>query len=376
MNPMQAIAAALSPQGIVWTLLLLSVITALHELGHYWAARKQGVKVDSFSVGMGPVLLRRQWRGTEWRLSLLPIGGYVQIDGMAPEEAPDGTLRHPSTGFAALPPLGRIGVLLAGPLVNLLLAIGLMTATFSALGVTANDRVRVGEVIAGSPAERLGLRAGDDIVALDGQDIPEQAEIAGKAGPGYLLLGELLKEAGPHTLTVQRTGEAEQRQLAFDWTPTVNGERQLLGIRYGPGSQPVSVPQALGRSLQTTAEAVPLVVNSFAGLLGEMFSLDLKGEETDDVGGPIRITETVSRAAALNGWALVQIATLLNLSLAVFNLLPIPGLDGGRIALVLIEMLRGRPLTFQQEQSVTAAGFLFVMLLMLFVLVRDVTRFF
>ncbi|MDO4262634.1 MAG: M50 family metallopeptidase [Deinococcus sp.] len=376
MNPMQAIAAALSPQGILWTMLLLGVITALHELGHYWAARKQGVKVDSFSVGMGPVLLRRQWRGTEWRLSLLPIGGYVQIDGMAPEEAPDGTLRHPSTGFAALPPLGRIAVLLAGPLVNLLLAVGLMTVTFSALGVSANDRIRVGEVIAGSPAERLGLRAGDEIVALDGQDIPEQAEIAGKASPGYLLLGELLNRAGPHTLTVQRTDEAAQRELAFDWTPTLNGERQLLGIRYGPGSQPVSVPQALGRSLQTTAEAVPLVVNSFAGLLGEMFTLDLKGEETDDVGGPIRITETVSQAAALNGWALVQIATLLNLSLAVFNLLPIPGLDGGRIALVLIEMLRGRALTFAQEQSVTAAGFLFVMLLMAFVLVRDVTRFF
>ncbi|WP_261663261.1 M50 family metallopeptidase [Deinococcus sp. Marseille-Q6407] len=376
MNPLQAISAALTPLGIVWTLLLLGIITGLHELGHYFAARRQGVKVDSFSVGMGPVLLRRHWRGTEWRISLLPIGGYVQISGMAPEEAPDGTLRLPTTGFAALPPLGRIAVLLAGPLVNLVLAIGLLTATFSALGVNADDRIRVGEVVAGSPAERLGIQPGDEIVALDGRLLPKRAEIDGQMQPGYRLLGEMLGEPGRHTLTVQRTGEAQQRQLAFDWAPTVNGERQLLGIRYGPGSVPVSVPQALGRSVQATAESVPLVVKSFGGLLREMFSLNIKGKETDDVGGPIRITETVSQAAALNGWALVQIATLLNLSLAVFNLLPIPGLDGGRIALVLIEMLRGHPLTFAQEQSVTATGILFLLFLMVFVLVRDVTRFF
>lgn len=376
MNPLQAIAAALTPQGIVWTLLLLSVITALHELGHYWAARKQGVKVDSFSVGMGPVLARRQWRGTEWRLSLLPIGGYVQIDGMAPTEDAEGHFHPPTTGFAALPPLGRIAVLLAGPLVNLLLAIGLMTATFSVLGVAAPDRIRISEVISGSAAERLGLREGDEIVALDGQDIPETAEVNGKLGAGYLLLGELLKQAGPHTLTFQRTGEATQRELAFNWQPTLNGQRQLLGIRYGPASDPAGVPQALGRSLQVTAEAVPMVVGSFADLLGKMLTLDVRGNQNNDVGGPIRITETVSRAAAVDGWALVQIATLLNLSLAVFNLLPIPGLDGGRITLVLIEMLRRRPLSFEQEQRLTAAGFMFVMFLMLFVLLRDVTRFF
>lgn len=376
MNVAQAIAAALTPQGIFWTVLLLGLITFLHELGHYSAARRQGVKVDSFSVGMGPVLARRQWRGTEWRLSLLPVGGYVMIDGMAPEEDEHGQLRHSTTGFARLPALGRIAVLLAGPLVNLLLAVGLMTVMFSSLGVTANDRIRVSEVIAGSEAERLGLQPGDEIIALDGQDIPERTEIDGQPQPGYLQLGEVLSQPGPHTLTVQHTPGGEQRELAFEWTPVLNGERQLLGIRYGPGNDPVGVPQALGESLQTTAEAVPLVLGSFGKLLGEMFTLDLKGEQTDDVGGPIRITETVSQAAALNGWALVQIAVLLNLSLAVFNLLPIPGLDGGRISLILIEMLRGRPLSFAQEQNITVMGFMFVMFLMAFVLIRDVTRFF
>lgn len=381
MNVLQAIAAALSPQGILWTLLLLSLITALHELGHYAAARRQGVAVDSFSVGMGPVLWRRRVGGTEWRLSLLPIGGYVQIDGMTPEEAPDGTFHAPTGGFAALPPLGRIAILLAGPLVNLALALALMTLTFSTQGVAVNNRIHITEVVAGSLAERLGLQAGDDIVALDGVPIPETVPVtdAGRSSdpqPGYTLLAQKLREAGRHTLTLERSGESMQREVAFDWQPALNGERQLLGVRYGPGTRPVPVPEALGRSLQVTAEAVPLVVNSFAGLVRQMFTLNVRGQPGDAVGGPIRITQTVSDAARISGWALVQIATLLNLSLAIFNLLPIPGLDGGRIALVLVEVLRRRPLTFAQEQRLVTAGFMFVMLLMTFVLVRDVTRFF
>ncbi|MFC6591311.1 M50 family metallopeptidase [Deinococcus lacus] len=388
MNLMQTIAAALTPQGILWTMLLLSTIVALHELGHYALARWQGVKVDAFSVGMGPVLARRQWRGTEWRLSALPLGGYVLIDGMAPDErpGPGGEPEYvtPQHGFAALPALGRIAVLLAGPLVNLLLAAGLMTAMFSLLGAAANDRIRIEAVLPGKPAAALGLQVGDEIVALDGQPIPQTFTRDGREVPGFMQLGQVLEQPGPHTLTV-RTAAGVQREVAFDWQPTLNGEKQLLGVRYGPGQQRLSVPAAVARSVDITVGAVPLVVQGFANTVGKMLTLDVShpaktgaaaGQEEDGVGGPIFITQTVSEAAAVSGWALVQIAILLNLSLGVFNLLPIPGLDGGRIALVLLEMLRGRPLTFAQEQRLTLLGFAFVMMLSGFVLLRDVTRFF
>ncbi|WP_288481374.1 M50 family metallopeptidase [uncultured Deinococcus sp.] len=377
MNVLQGIAAALTPLGLLWTVLIIGLATFLHELAHYALARWQGVAVKSFSIGMGPVLLRRDWRGTEWRLSLLPIGGYVEIDGMAPVE--DGmnaqgqpVYRHPTHGFARLGAWGKVAVLLAGPLMNLLLAIGLMTVTFTAQGIPAPDRARIESVQAGSRAAALGLQAGDVVTAIDGQDIPDRVTVGGAAAPGWESLRDSLGRAGSRTLSVERGGQT--RTVAFDWQPTVNGQRQLLGIRYGPDVQPASVPVALGTALTTTVEAVPQVLRAFGNLFARLFTLNLSSDES--VSGPIGTAQIVSQAAATSPWALVQVGVLLNLSLAFFNLLPIPGLDGGRILLVLFGALRGRPLTFSQEQAVNLLGFGLVMTLMLFVVVRDVSRFF
>ncbi|MFC3835167.1 MULTISPECIES: M50 family metallopeptidase [Deinococcus] len=372
MSFFQSLAAVLTPAGLIWTLLIIGIATFLHELAHYALARWQGVAVKSFSVGMGPVVFRREWRGTEWRLSLLPIGGYVEIDGMAPEPGEDGVARPPQRGFARLPAWGKIAVLLAGPLMNLLLAIGLMTMTFTAQGVPAPDRARIESVVADSAAQRLGLRAGDVITAIDGRDIPQTVTVQGRPAAGWESVRDTLTRAGTHVFTVDRAGQ--QVDLTFEWTPTVNGERQLLGIRYGPDVMPATLPAAFVRSWQVTAQAVPQVVQSFAGLFSRFLTLDLSRDE--NVSGPIGTAEIVSQAARVSPWALVQVATLLNLSLAFFNLMPIPGLDGGRILLVLVGSLRGRPLSFAQEQAINLAGFAFVMLLMVFVVVRDVSRFF
>ncbi|AXH00012.1 zinc metalloprotease [Deinococcus wulumuqiensis] len=377
MNVVQGIAAALTPLGLVWTAIIFGVSVFLHELAHYALARVQGVRVNSFSVGMGPVLFRKHWKGTEWRVSLLPLGGYVEIDGMAPEEDAQGKLRQPTRGFAALPAWGKVAVLLAGPLTNLLLALALMTTTFAAQGVPALDRARIESVEAGSRAQTLGLRAGDVIVAIDGQDLPETRRVSGQDVAGYEGVRDALRQAGRHTFTVERAaagGQVQQRQVAFDWQPTVNGKRQLLGIRYGPDVRRVGVGQAFATSVDTTVRAVPQLVGAFTGLFKKFFTLDISQDQ--NVSGPIGTAEVISRAAALSPWALVQVATLLNLSLAFFNLLPIPGLDGGRILLVLVGALRGRPLSFQQEQAINFGGFAFVMLLTLFVVVRDVSRFF
>ncbi|GGL71063.1 putative zinc metalloprotease [Deinococcus aerolatus] len=381
MSFLQSLAAALTPVGLLWTLLLISIATFLHELAHYALARWQGVQVKSFSIGMGPIVFKRLWRGTEWRLSLLPIGGYVEIDGMAPEEVRTGegevSYRQATRGFAALPAWGKIAVLLAGPLMNLLLAIGLMTLTFSSQGIPAPDRARIESVQPDSRAQTLGLRTGDVITAIDGRDIPDTLQVDGRTVTGWENLRNVLGTPGPHSFTLERAGPSrtlETRTVTFDWTPTVNGQRQLLGIGYGPDIVPVGVGTAFRTSLTTTAEAVPQVLRAFGNLFGRFLTLNFSQDE--NVTGPIGTTEIVSRAAALSPWALVQVATLLNLSLAFFNLIPIPGLDGGRILLVLVGVLRRRPLSFSQEQAINVAGFAFVLLLMTFVVVRDVSRFF
>ncbi|GAA5532394.1 M50 family metallopeptidase [Deinococcus aluminii] len=372
MNVLQSIAAALTPLGLLWTLLIIGAATFLHELAHFALARWQGVAVKSFSVGMGPVLLRRVWRGTEWRLSLLPIGGYVEIDGMAPVEEANGVYRQPTRGFAALPTWGKVAVLLAGPLMNLVLTIGLMTLTFASQGVPAPDRARIEAVLPNSRAGALGLQAGDVITAINGRDIPDTYTLNGQPHAGWESLRDTLATSGHKTLTVLRDGTA--RQVAFDWQASVNGVQQRLGIQYAPDVQPASLPAAFVTSLRTTGEAVPQLLRAFGGLFAKFFTLNLSQDQ--NVSGPIGTAQIVSQAAALSPWALVQVAVLLNLSLAFFNLIPIPGLDGGRILLVLVGALRGRPLTLAQEQAINVAGFAFVMLLMAFVVVRDVSRFF
>ncbi|OLV18073.1 M50 family metallopeptidase [Deinococcus marmoris] len=376
MSFIQSISAALTPLGLIWTLLIISIATFLHELAHYALARWQGVRVNSFSIGMGPIIFKRLWRGTEWRLSLLPIGGYVEIDGMAPEEVRGNegevSYRQASKGFAALPALGKIAVLFAGPLMNLLLAIGLMTLSFSSQGIPAPDRARIESVQPNSRAQTLGFQTGDVISAIDGQDIPDTVQVDGKTVTGWENLRNVLGTPGPHTFTVERAGES--RNVTFDWTPTVAGKRQLLGIGYGPDIVPAGVGTAFQTSLTTTAQAVPQVLKAFGNLFGRFLTLNFSQDE--NVTGPIGTTEIVGRAATVGPWALVQIATLLNLSLAFFNLIPIPGLDGGRILLVLVGVVRRRPLSFSQEQAINVAGFAFVILLMTFVVVRDVSRFF
>lgn len=374
MNFVQSLAAVLTPLGLIWTVIILGLATFLHELAHYALAKWQGVAVKSFSVGMGPVLWRRKWKETEWRISALPVGGYVEIDGMTPEPGEGGQMRPPTTGYAALPTPGKIAVILAGPLMNLVLALGLMTVAFTSQGIPVLDRIRIEAVVPNSTAQAIGLRSGDVITAIDGRDLPETISLDGKTVPGWQSVQQVLTKAGPHTFTVLHAGRTDSAQITFDWTPTLNGKRQLLGIQFGPDSQPAGVGLAFSTAVKSTVEAVPQVVSAFGNLFKRFLTLDLSQDQ--GVSGPIGTAEIVSKAAALGPWALVQIAIMLNLSLAFFNLIPIPGLDGGRILLALLGAIKGSPLTFAQENAINFAGFAFVMMLMLFVIVRDASRFF
>ncbi len=371
MSFINGLTAALTPLGLLWTVIILGVATFLHELAHYALARRQGVAVKSFSVGMGPVLLRRMWRGTEWRISALPLGGYVEIDGMAPVEGADGKMHAPTTGYARLPVLGKIAVILAGPVMNLVLGLALMTVLGSTVTPPAPATINV---LPGSEARQLGLQSGDRIVAVDGKKLADTRLTETAIEGGWNDVLSALKTDGRHTFEVNRAGQ--NKQIAFDWKAQVNGQRHVMGIslREHRVFVAANMPQAFVQSLKTTADAVPQVLKAFGNLFRRFLTLDMSQDQ--GVSGPIGTAEIVSRAAALSPWALVQVAIMLNLSLAFFNLIPIPGLDGGRILLALLGALKGGPLTFAQENAINFAGFAFVMLLMLFVVVRDASRFF
>lgn len=361
---------------IVLFLLIIVVATFWHELGHYWAARAQGVGVKSFSIGMGPVLARWKAGGTEWRLSALPIGGYVEIDGMAPVVDESGRMQPPTTGYAGLSAPRKIVVLLAGVVFNWVLAVALLSANYANQGVVTplTDRARITTVSPNSPAQNLGLRPDDVIVAVNGRDLPASYTVDGRARPGWQQVLDALRENGPKTFTVERGGQA--REVRFDWVARENGERRLLGIGVGEDRRVdrVGVGGAISAAVRTSVAVVPQAINSFAGLFQRFFTLNVQGN--GDVVGPIGAVGVVGQAAQGGIWSVLGIAAVINLSLALFNLLPIPGLDGGRIFLVLVQAALRRRLTFEQENYINFAGFALVMLLFLFVIFSDVARFF
>jgi regulator of sigma E protease len=330
---------------LFWFLIIIGVSVFVHELGHYLAARVQGVRVKAFSVGFGPVLWRKRAWDTEWRLSAIPLGGYADIEGLLPEER--------GRGYDALPFLGKLFVLVAGVLMNVLLAWVLLAYLFSAQGVPeATGRAVILEVLPESVAEGAGLKPGDVLVAVDGKPLRRPQEI------------EAVKVPGPHILTVLREGQ--EVALSLTW-----GEgMEKLGVVYQPevAYRQVGFLQGLalaaGRTLAFGPEMVRALVGGLIGVLS--------GNANSGVVGPVGIVAEAGRAAQEGLFRLVELTAAINLSLALFNLLPIPALDGGRILLLfLTRFLRIQP---EQEALVHYLGFLFLMLLVLLVTLQDLRR--
>ena len=330
---------------LIWFLVLIGVSVFVHELGHYLAAKAQGVRVKAFSLGFGPVLWRRRAWGTEWRLSAIPLGGYADIEGLLPEER--------GRGYDTLPFGGKLLVLLMGVVMNVLLAWGLLAYLFSAQGVPeATGRAVVLEVLPGSVAERAGLRPGDLLVAVDGKPLRRPQEL------------ERLKVPGPHAFTVLREGR--EVALRLTWREGMG----KLGVVYQPEVRfrRVSFPEGLrlaaGRTLAFGPEMVRALVGGLWGVLS--------GKPDSGVVGPVGLVAETGRAVQGGVFRLLELAVAVNLSLALFNLLPIPALDGGRILLlVLSRFFRIRP---EQEAAVHYLGFLFLILLVLLVTFQDLRR--
>ncbi|MFN4070232.1 MAG: M50 family metallopeptidase [Thermus caldifontis] len=330
---------------LIWFLIIIGVSIFVHELGHYLAARVQGVRVKAFSLGFGPILWKRQAWGTEWRLSAIPLGGYADIEGLLPEER--------GRGYDALPFLGKLLVLVAGVVMNVLLAWGLLAFLFSAQGVPeATGRAVILEVLPGSVAEEAGLKPGDILLAIDGTPLAQAQGI------------ERVKTPGEHTLTVLRQGQ--ELTLSLTWKEGM----ERLGVVYQPEVtfRRVGFLEGLGLAVHRTLAFGPQMVKALVGgLLGV-----LAGNPDNGVVGPVGIVAETGRAAQEGLFRLLELTVAINLSLALFNLLPIPALDGGRILILFLSrFLRIRP---EQEAMVHYLGFLFLILLVILVTFQDLRR--
>jgi regulator of sigma E protease len=328
----------------------------------YWAAKAQGVAVKAFSIGMGPILWRREWRGTEWRISLLPIGGYVDIDGLAPSEYDDsGRPIPPTHGYAKLPYLGKFAVLFAGPLSNIVLAVLVVAVAFLGQGkAIPGERIQLG-VLPNSRAEQAGFRTGDFLLAIDGKPVTEIQAVRSN-----------LQSNGKRVFTVER--DKKPLELSFDWSPTVfpGQERPRFGVSIGQDVryEPMSPLEAFGLSTTTLIGGIPQFVQSIVGGIFRTFTL----QRDENLQGPVGAVTTTAQVAQQGIFPILFLAGIINLSLGLFNLLPIPGLDGGRILLSSIVALRRKPFAPGQEEQINFAGFVFVMIFIVLVTLQDIGK--
>ena len=347
---------------IVW-LVIINIAVFIHEMAHYTFAKIQGVPVKAFSIGMGPILARFQARGTEWRISALPIGGYVDIEGMAPTIDENGNTVPPSTGMAKLGYWGKFAVLFAGPASNIILAILIVAAVLIGQGKPeVTGRTKLFEVIKGSQAEKIGFKSGDFIVSINQKSIqkPEQVQ-------------KLLKTNGKHTLGIQRieNGLTKNLEILFDWSPiTKPGQvRPYFGVKLGPEEiyKHLNLLEALGTSSTTLLGAIPMYISKVFEGIFNTFTF-----QPSEVSGPVGTVQVVSTFLDQGFYALLYLAGMINFGLGIFNLLPIPGLDGGRILLNSITAIRRRPFAPGQEEFINFIGFAFVLVFMALVTLKDV----
>jgi regulator of sigma E protease len=341
---------------------VLGVLVFFHELGHYLAARWRGVYVEAFSIGFGQSIA--SWRdrlGTQWRISWLPLGGYVKMHGQeSPEEVSEEVRASwkPGRTFHEKSVLSRAIIVAAGPLANFLLAMVLFAGLFMVVGRPVTSPV-IGEVLPNGAAARAGLLANDRIEAIAGQPIHSFEDIQ------RIITAHPLETL---TVTVLRDG-ADKVVPVVTEAREVGGHRiGLLGIRGGAVDyQSQSIPQSLWGGVTQTWT---VTAETFSGL-AQMIS----GQRgTEELGGPLRIAQLSGQVAELGVSNLVSFIAVLSVNLGLINLFPVPVLDGGHLLFYLVEAVRGRPLPRRAQEYSFRAGIAVLGGLFIFATWNDLTH--
>ncbi len=337
----------------LYAILGLGVLIMVHEMGHMLVARHFGMRVDRFSVGFGPALGRWYGKQTVYQVALIPLGGFVQIAGMNPhEELPEG---DPGS-YANKPAHARFLTILAGPLVNYLFAILIMAGVFLTMGLPHWKQL-VGTVLPGAPAAEGGMQSGDVIISIDGKptpSIPDVLEGIGKSGGRHLVI------------KVQRGGKDEELTI----TPAKQKEG---GYKIGIGfAQKLSFsPLAPGRALLLSLYYPVSESQKALSGLGKVISGRVS---TKHVGGPLEIVRQLKMSFEEGIIMTIIFLGMLNVYLGLFNLLPVPALDGGRLVFLLFTLVTRRPVNQRIENTVHTAGFVILMGLIVLLTYRDAAR--
>jgi regulator of sigma E protease len=345
-------------------IIVLGVLIFVHEFGHFLVARLCGVGVEKFSLGFGPRIVGRKIGLTDYRISAIPLGGYVKMVGDEPDAEVPPELLPLSFTHKSLP--RRFLIVAAGPVFNLLLAVVIFFVLFLVSG-TFILQPTVGKITPDSPAARGGLSSGDRIIAIDGRPVDTWEEMAG-----------LITGSGGRSLvlTVRRDGQALELTVTPEQRKTRNifGEetsRYVIGITSAGDAKAVELGplDAMTQSVVQTYEITRLTILSVVKLVTGSVS-------AKTLGGPLMIAEMAGQQAKEGTSNLVFFIALLSINLAILNFLPIPVLDGGHLMFFTIEAIMRRPLSLRAREIAQQAGIFILILLMIFVFYNDITRMF
>lgn len=414
-------------------IIIFSVVVVIHEFGHYFFAKRAGILVREFAIGMGPKLFAHQGKdGTTYTIRMLPLGGYVQMAGWGEDETEltpgmpislvqdkdgkvikintskkvqlphaipmevvdfdleekltiagyingneqekvayavdhDATIIHEEGVEVRIAPKDvqfqsaklwqRMLTNFAGPMNNFILAFVLFTGlVFAQGGVQDVNTTSISGIQNGSPAAEAGLKDGDEILAVNGKTVSNWQELSSEIQNYPDTKIPLEVKRGSDTLTIEATPEgkyAEGEKVGF------------MGI--SPGLKTSLGDKLLG-GLKLTFNNALLIFRAVGNLIVQ--------PDLDKLGGPVAIFQLSSQAASQGVASVVMMMAAISINLGIFNLLPIPGLDGGKLVLNILEGVRGKPISQEKEGIITLIGFGFLMLLMVLVTWNDIQRFF
>lgn len=353
---------------IVAFILILSVLVLVHELGHFLVAKKLGIKVEEFGVGFPPRAVSKKIGETVYSINWLPVGGFVKLYGE--DAAGGGSVKRQKVdvtadmkrAFFARPLWQRISVVIAGVVMNFILAVALISFLFASQGVPLpSDKVIISEVAQGSPAQSAGIKGGDKVVAINDIVIDDTEEF----------INETKKLRGKEVaVTLLR----EDRELTVKLTPRVNAPKDQGAMGVAITSIEVKKYSWLEAPIYGTIEAGKFSVLILGGL-GQMVSdLFTGGVKPESVAGPVGVAQLTGEAVRAGWFAVLWFTALLSLNLAVLNIMPIPALDGGRFFFMIIELITRRKVSPKYEAMAHGVGLVVLLGLMALITLVDVTR--
>ncbi|MFH0855306.1 MAG: RIP metalloprotease RseP [Candidatus Omnitrophota bacterium] len=340
--------------------LILSVLIVVHEFGHFIIAKKTGVRVEKFSLGFGKALFKKNKGGTEYSVSLIPLGGFVKMAGDNLEEYKG----KPDEYFSK--PVGkRFWIIFFGPLLNYVLGILLFWMIFFIGYPTLTTKI--GSLLDGYGARAAGLKVGDKIISIDGEKTEtweELQKVVYSKGSLESVNVSFLRQGKESSVKVGLKEEVSEDKI---------GQKRkggILGIK--PFDEVIKVRYGFLKSFGLgVAKAWDLTLLTYRAL-GRLVTGSLSMRES--MTGPLGIFFITSQAAQLGVIAVLHLMAVLSLSLAIFNLLPLPILDGGHIVFLAIEKIRGKSISIKAEEIVNKIGLSFIMFLVVLVTYNDIVR--